>query len=217
MKQVSILNAVRKFSESYGDEAIKNMDLMHYWAKECEKKLVSPKATPIIAVKKTITDGYIDEPLDSVFIYQIVDGDKTLETDNLYFKNMTEFIHSVGTFDKVIPGMLWTISSGRIVFPSLYEGRVVTVIYGAIKVLNDVPLGSKVWLVNENHIEAISAYIEYMYVKSFNRKKYFDRSTGMFRNNEFHMEQTAEVEYRKQLRNARAIDYSITPYDDNNI
>jgi len=221
IKRVSVLQAITDFAQRTDDPAAKDVLLLLRLAKQVERSINTFKGHKLKALKITVDGSTYALPDDAYNILKIFPGDLTDNIANYWadlfdvginYETIYELDFIWSSLDELqwIDPKLFDIINEEIVFPTAFNDQDFTLFYNCLE-LDDMGY----MIVNESHIEAISAYFKLFFVERSNYK-YFKRDR-MTRGNDIAYEDRLRKQYHIARANAKSADLSITPMDQKEI
>jgi hypothetical protein len=223
MKRVSIRQAIIDAIEEtdaglarYENQALK-------WAKYIEKAIGSKNGYKVKAKTFNVTGCYLDLPEDCYSVIGLFPGDHE-DQCNLQYRNYLDPLikedvrAGADVYDRDLT-MYWipveTTWLSKLYYEEIanqlhvisdYDNQDMTLVYS----YNETDMKGD-WIVNESHIEAISAYVQYMYAKKFRWKLF--KGDKLLRSGHKQMLMDLEKEYSVAVRSARAEDGKETEFE----
>jgi len=229
IKRVSILQTITDFAEKTDDPIAKDHLLLMKLAKRVEREINTFRSRTLKAFTQTVDGTTLDLPLDTFKVEKVYPGDLTDDIANYYLdlqplnaanvqysqldiqRNSSYIIQEDflwANLDRYLwlDTKLWDIVNEQLVFPSGYVNHDMTIFYRAWEVD-----GNGYILINESHVDAISAYFKYYIAERTNWKRF--RSQRMIRGGEVSFERDLKQDYLFARSRAKSDDLERTPMD----
>lgn len=229
INRVSILQAITDFAEKTDDPIAKDHLLLIKLAKKVERQINTFRSRTLKAFTQTVEATTIDLPIDTYKVDKVYAGDLTDDITNYYrdlqplnaanvqyswldtqenssYIIQEDFLWANAERRLWLDTKLWDIVNEQLVFPSGYVNHAMTIFYRAWEVDEMGYI-----LVNESHIDAISAYFKYYIAERTNWKRF--RSQRMIRGGEVGFERDLKQDYLFARSRAKSDDLERTPMD----
>jgi len=220
-RRVSILQSITDFSERTADPAAKDVLTLLRLAKKVEREIKTFKSKKLKAIKTIVDGSTVALPEDAYNILKIYPGDLTDDIAN-YWANVSsvginyetiydlDYIWQSMDSTQWVDSKLFDIINEEIVFPSSFNSQEMTIFYNCWE-LDDLGY----ILVNESHVEAISAYFKLFFIERANYQSF--RSQKMTRGNDLGYEDRMKRNYNIARAKAKSDDLELTPVDQREI
>ncbi len=209
-KKISIKIPVFEAVEDMGLGEMRNSPLFKRWAVRADERIGSYYAYKKNICVTTVKDCHAELPCDVVAVLAILIGDYGCDCGTTFNQVLTH-VHAVGSVVNSSNGFIiqdnavicqplsWEIQDNQIVFGQNIDGQTITIQYLGYQ------LDAEGWpLVNQNHSDAIGAYI---------MKKYAERSTFKISDTKKNENEISRLnrEWHRLCRHARAEDGDPSP------
>lgn len=212
-KKISIHNAIIELIDSTSPEYTSLLPTLMKWSIWADQKIASAYAYEEEIIVRDVIDRRAELPADCVYVKAIVVGDQSALDINAFYNNYYTYyqeatipyfgesvIFNWSTTDVIyrpIP-LHWKVLDNEIYFETSFEDQKITLLILRYKRdKNGFPL------VNENHIEAISAYLKW---RLADRERYNQFKTLKLSGASLRFVEDLKQEWARQCRNARATD-----------
>ena len=218
LKLVPIKNAIIfALNDTDGNTGI-GEPMLYRWAKRAEGYIGLPRMHRRLKVIDPLTSNLIDPPEDAISIKYIYNGDVTNEV----YKDLDESDSVLSGDESSLSGIegyvwtplsgnelpedVWDMQGGQILFDTDRVGNTITIDYTAFPKNNRDQI-----LVPENHLEAISYYVQYRMARAMRWKMM--RDPKMMRSGEIVTVREMKKEWLEMKAEAIAETNELTPYD----